>query len=92
MKLFQFLRLQPRPSADAAKERLQILLAHDRAGTRRPDYLPQLQRDILKVIAKYVEIDEKQIAVQVDNNQGVSMLEINIELPVTADYSTRRAS
>jgi cell division topological specificity factor len=81
MRLLDFFRSQPKPSADAAKERLQILLAHDRAGSTRPDYLPMLQRDLLKVIAKYVQIDEEKVSVQLDAKGSMSMLEVNIELP-----------
>ncbi|MCG7977890.1 MAG: cell division topological specificity factor MinE, partial [Candidatus Thiodiazotropha endolucinida] len=44
-------------SASLAKERLQILVAHDRAGRDAPSYLPQLQRDILKVLRKYVAVE-----------------------------------
>lgn len=81
MRLFDLFRPQAKPSATAAKERLQILLAHDRAGSGRPDYLPMLQQDLLKVIAKYVEIDEDKVTVQVDRKGSISTLEVNIELP-----------
>ncbi|MCW5700627.1 MAG: cell division topological specificity factor MinE [Rhodospirillales bacterium] len=81
MKLLDFFRSRKRPPADAAKERLQILLAHERAGTSQPEYLPKMHRDILKVICKYVEIDEEKLSVQFENIDSVSMLEVNIELP-----------
>lgn len=81
MKLLDFFRARKRPSADAAKERLQILLAHERAGTAQPDYMPQLHRDILKVICKYVEIDDEKLTVQFENIDQVSVLEVNVELP-----------
>jgi cell division topological specificity factor len=92
MRLFDFFRTQPKPSASAAKERLQILLAHDRAGSKRPDYLPMLQQDLLRVIAKYVEIDEQKVSVHVDSKGSMSMLEVNIELPDALPVQARRAA
>ena len=84
-----FLRSSP-PSAPAAKERLQILMAHERAGRKGPDFLPKLQRDLLRVIAKYIRIDEDKVSVQVEDAGGVSMLEVNIELPGGAAAVGRR--
>lgn len=81
MRLLDFFRRPAPPSAPAAKERLQILLAHDRAGRSGPDYLPLLQRDLLKVIGKYVPIEENKILVQVGDVGGIATLEVNIELP-----------
>lgn len=76
-----FLRSSRQSSAPAAKERLQILMAHERAGRKGPDFLPKLQRDLLRVIAKYIRVDEDKVSVQVEDAGGVSMLEVNIELP-----------
>lgn len=91
MRLFDFFRPAPKPSANEAKERLQILLAHDRAGSTRPDYLPKLQKDLLKVVAKYVQIDEDKVSVQLDSKGSISMLEVNIELPAPPVTAARRA-
>jgi len=84
MRLLELFRSQPKKSAaDTAKERLQIVLAHERAGGRSgPDYLPMLQRELLAVIAKYVEIDEDKVRVQLDRGTDTSILEVDIELPV----------
>ena len=82
------LRSSP-PSAPAAKERLQILMAHERAGRKGPDFLPKLQRDLLRVIAKYIRVDEDKVSVQVEDAGGVSMLEVNIELPGGAAAARR---
>ena len=68
-------------SAAHAKERLQILVAHDRVGRDSPDYLPLLQRDLIAVIARYVEIDEDKLTVEFANDGICSMLAVNIELP-----------
>jgi cell division topological specificity factor len=82
MRLLDFLRGSPRKSAaDTAKERLQIVLAHERVGRDGPDYLPMLQKELLAVIAKYVEIDEDKVRVQLDRNADSSILEVDIELP-----------
>lgn len=69
-------------SAKLAKERLQIIVAHERSQRDTPDYLPQMQQDILEVIRKYVDIDLEQISVQLDQKgDNLSVLELNIMLP-----------
>jgi len=68
-------------SASIAKERLQILVAHDRRGDDGPSYLPQLQRDLLKVIRKYVAIDNDAVTVSVESDGRQEILELNIVLP-----------
>ncbi|WP_028954918.1 cell division topological specificity factor MinE [Sulfitobacter sp. 20_GPM-1509m] len=83
MSLFGF-SFRPRraKSAKTAKDRLQILLAHERSdGSAGPDYLPLLQADILAVIRKYMEIKEDEVDIQMERNDDVSSLEINIEIP-----------
>jgi len=59
MSLFGFFRPTQKKSAETAKERLQILLAHERSNRTGPDYLPLMQKEIIAVIMKYVEIDEE---------------------------------
>lgn len=81
MSFFSLFRSQRKPSADCAKERLQILLAHERADLAGPDYLPKLKTELLQVIAKYVAIDNDKIAVKLETEGTVSTLEVNIELP-----------
>lgn len=82
--IFSFFRSSPpQRSADQAKERLQVLLALERSDTKAPSFLPQLQDDILKVIAKYVQIDNDKVMIEVERGPDVSMLDINIELPAT---------
>ncbi|MBO1519420.1 MAG: cell division topological specificity factor MinE [Oceanisphaera sp.] len=69
-------------SAQLAKERLQIIVAHERSQRDTPDYLPQMQQDILTVIRKYVDIDIDQISVQLDQKgDNLSVLELNIMFP-----------
>jgi len=82
MSLFGlFARNNRRSTADAARERLQILLAHERSGLSGVDFLPQLQQEIIDVIRKYVAIDEDRVQVTLDREQNLSILEVNIELP-----------
>lgn len=83
MSIFDFFRSAPRPTAAAtAKERLQLVLAHERADRNSPDFLPQLQRELLAVIKKYVAIDDEKVAVRLEREAGCSVLEVNVELPV----------
>ncbi len=81
MSILDLFWRRSKPTAPAARERLQILLAHERAGNSQPDYLPQLHRDILAAIGKYIEIDQDKISVEFENTGNVSMLEVNVELP-----------
>ncbi len=83
MSLFGFsLRTRRPKSAQMAKDRLQILLAHERRdGSDGPDYLPMLQADILAVIRKYVQIKQEDVDIRMERNDDISSLEINIEIP-----------
>ena len=76
-------------SASVAKERLQILVAHDRAKRDRPSYLPKLQREILDVIRKYVEVDMDAISVNYEQEGTREILELNIVLPDAVDHRAR---
>lgn len=68
-------------SASIAKDRLQIIVARERSVLRdAPDYLPQLQQELLQVIAKYELIDIGQVSVNVDRSAGCEVLELNIVL------------
>ncbi len=81
MSILSLFGRPPKKSADAARERLQILLAHERAGLSGADFLPQLQREIVEVIRKYVAVDDDRVQVKLDRDQHLSVLEVNIELP-----------
>ena len=72
---------QPKGSANMAKERLQILVAHDRAERHRPSYLPDLQREILDVIRKYVNVDMNAVTVNYEQEDAQEILELNIIMP-----------
>jgi cell division topological specificity factor len=82
MSLLDFLRRsQPRSSAQTAKDRLQIILAHERQDRGQPDYLPLLQKDILDVIRNYVEVANDKVQMRLQRDERMSTLEIEIELP-----------
>jgi cell division topological specificity factor len=80
MGFFRSLFQPPRNSAAIAKERLKIVLAHERASSRAPDFLPMLQKELLAVVGRYVEISEDMIRVTLGNAGDTSLLEINIEI------------
>jgi cell division topological specificity factor len=71
-------------SAATAKERLQIIISHEHVKAAH-DYLPMLQRDLVKVISKYVEIDEEQISVALNEEDNCKVLELNITMPNAAE-------
>ena len=66
MSIFSYLLPKKEKSASVAKERLQIIVARERATRGGPDYLPQLQEELLMVVRKYVEVDQDAINIQVD--------------------------
>lgn len=68
-------------SAAVAKERLQILVAHDRTARNRPHYLPQMQEELLAVIRKYVQVNQDAITVTLEQSEDQEILELNIVLP-----------
>ena len=85
MSFFDFLLGEKKKTASVAKERLQIILAHERSGRNaaEPDYLPALQRDLVAVISKYIKINPGDIKVQMDRQDNLEVLEVKIELPET---------
>lgn len=81
MSLFDYFARKKNDSASVAKERLQVIVAHERRKRQQPDYLPALQRDIMNVIKKYVDIDISNIEVQLENQDDCAVLELNVTLP-----------
>ena len=73
-----------RRSAPMARERLQILLAHERSPAGGSDLAAVLHREIMAVIAKHIAIDQDRVVVKLDRGDQVSTLEIDIEMPDTA--------
>ena len=82
MSLLSFLLGEKKKTAGVAKERLQIILAHERGGGRGApaDWLPRLQRELVAVISKYVKIDADDIRVNLEKQEQLEVLEVKIEL------------
>ncbi|KTD19294.1 Septum formation topological specificity factor [Legionella lansingensis] len=80
MSLFSYLRKR-NSTASVAKERLQIIISHERSQRNTPDYLPKLQEEILAVIAKYIRINRDQVSVNLERLGDSSVLELNVTMP-----------
>ena len=85
MSLLDYFRTTKPSTASVAKERLQILVAHERASKNQPSYLPQLQKELLAVIQKYVKVDDEDISVNFEQDDNQEILELNIVLPEEID-------
>lgn len=82
MSIFDIFGKDKEPkSASVAKERLKVIVAHERRARNAPDYLPALQNDIMAVIRKYVEIDPEQLQIDLNEEGNFSVLEVNVNLP-----------
>ena len=84
MGLFDFL-LAKKQTATIAKDRLRIIVAHERAGrgSNSPDYLPMLQRELLEVIRKYINVDAEAVKVDLIGEGDSKVLDISVALPET---------
>lgn len=91
MGLFDYFLASRKSSASIAKERLQILVAHERADRARPSYLPMLQKDILEVIRRYVEVDQEDVSVKLDRDDDCEILALSVVLP-ERDVMTARTA
>lgn len=81
MPFLDYFRRSPK-SANLAKQRLSVIVARERGSTRGgPDYLPQLQQELLAVLAKYERIDLEHVSVNLDREGDCDVLELNIVLP-----------
>jgi len=84
MGLLSFFKKEKKKNtASLAKERLQILIAHEHADKSKqaPDYLPKLRDELLVVIRKYVHVGENDVNVKIENGEDYDTLELNITLP-----------
>ncbi len=91
MSFFDYFTRKKSTTASIAKERLQVIVAHERGKRNQPDYLPALQKDIMDVIKKYVDIDLEAIDVQLETNGNCAVLELNVTLPDTAEAADATA-
>ncbi len=80
MSLLKYLR-KKKTSASTAKERLQIIISHERSQRNTPDYLPKLQEEILHVISKYIPINKDQVTVNLEKMGDNAVLELNVTMP-----------
>lgn len=89
MKLRSFFqREQQVASASDAKERLKIILSHERSLRSQPEFLPRLQQELLDVVSRYVAVSRDQVRVQMDHHDMMSVLEINVSFPDSAVSGT----
>ena len=92
MRLLNLIFPERRTSAVIARERLKIVLAHERASREAPDFLPVLQKELLDVIGRYVEIRSDMIRVNLGRTGDTSLLEINVELDGAGVKPTKNGS
>ena len=90
MKLIDLFR--KKSSAPVARERLQVLLAHERSVIGQSDLIAVLQEEILAVIAKHVSVDRDAVQIKLDRGDAVSMLEIDVEVPLQAMRKAQEAT
>jgi cell division topological specificity factor len=79
MNLFNLFRKPP--TAPIARDRLQILLSHERTIAGGSDLVALLREEILAVIKKHVNVDSEKVQVKMERGESVSMLEVDIEIP-----------
>jgi cell division topological specificity factor len=71
-----------RGTAPVARERLQVLLAHERGPGGHSELLARLQEEILQVIAKHIKVDREKVQIKLDRgDDNISTLEIDVEMP-----------
>jgi len=80
MAFFSFLRKQKNASASVAKDRLKLILINERTHGHAPDYLPQLQKELVEVISKYVQINPDDIKVNLERQDSLEVLEVKVEI------------
>lgn len=92
MSLLDAIFGRKKATANVAKERLQIILAHERlvtenslASSHEPTWLPELQKELLAVVAKYIKIDMSGLKVNLEKRDNLELLEINVTLPENKD-------
>lgn len=82
MSLFDIFR--KRTTAPVARDRLQVLLAHERSVIGKSDLIAVLQEEILAVIARHISVDRDAVQIKLDRGSSFSTLEIDVEVPLDA--------
>ena len=85
MGIFDFLTQRNKNTANVAKNRLQILIQQERSMRGAPDYLPLLQRELLEVIRKYINVDSDAVKVGLHKDGDNDLLDISVALPDKAN-------
>ena len=88
MSLLDWLLGRKKNTAATAKDRLQIIIAQERVQSQAPDYLPMLKKELMEVLARYVNISPDDIRISQEQHDGLEMLELNITLPESKKAST----
>ena len=81
MSLIDILFGKKQKSAEVARDRLQIIIAQERVKSHAPDYLPTLQKELMEVLSKYVNVSLDDIRISQEKQDGLDVLELNITLP-----------
>ena len=81
MSLLDLLLGRKKNTAATAKDHLQIIIAQERVQSQAPDYLPMLKKELMEVLARYVNISPDDIRISQEQHDGLEMLELNITLP-----------
>jgi cell division topological specificity factor len=68
-------------NANLAKDRLQVIISHERVSRTREDFLPKLQQELVAVVSRYVAVDPDKVHVNLERGADLSTLAIEIELP-----------
>lgn len=92
MGLLRFFFPERRNSAVVARDRLKIVLAHERASRDAPDFLPVLQKELVEVVGRYVEIRSDMIRINLGRSGETSLLEINVEIDGARTKITRNGA
>ena len=82
-----------RSSAPIARDRLQILLAHERMsvdGDNQDDLLAKLHREIMEVIKRHISVDQDKVQIKMDRGAQCSVLEIDVEVPGLTDRVAKK--
>ncbi len=76
-----FFKDEKKSSATSARERLQIIIAHEHKLNSGPEFLPALHRELISVISKYVNINPEDVKISLDRKGNLEVLDVNVVLP-----------
>jgi cell division topological specificity factor len=87
--MISFNLFQRRASAPVARERLQILLSHERAGHGKNDLLVVLREELLAAMAKHILVERDNVQIRMDRGDTLSTIEINVEIQHPTGINSR---